>query len=329
MRLMLRLKDAMDASGVANAVQLEKALGLTSFREKVPDLLANNFQRISRRDLHALLTWAFWKDVPLLDVAPHPLWRTFPQAPATLFFDDIFNAREVQGRMIEAIERRRGRVRGLRDQSSIEDIRRRMKTENCVFLGGPVKTPKSEAAYSFLCGAEPFDESPANRAKLEVIFTGCGWSLPNERSSWALNVDEMSGCGLRVQTRKRKVLLPVTRYRDAQTLLRGGRGGIDAGVLVACRRPLGTDQEVTTIILAGMSSVATRALVDEMIWETADFPEDELPEGTPVTLLLRLPFTIDAKTREKKLSPRGRMWFPLDTSAKAWNKIEPRHREEE
>jgi hypothetical protein len=314
MRVALRVAEALTSAGI-RPNQLEAELDISE--DRIREFMSGQFKQISRRDLNILATWAKLYGIQLVDWTLHPIWSTFVDRPTAIFVESIRKDTGVADDLQRAVHALGGSVDLWRDQPSEDsaDITNKMRTFNTIFVGAPKRNRKSEIAYTALCHATPFDEASENRRKLGFLFAGEKWVTPGMLSAWALNATDQTDFGLSVG----QSILPVTYFKGDDAAFRQAEGrGVEAGALVVARRPLGTDQNVTSIIIAGYTSLGTAEVAKELMWETVDLEEKDLAPGNVVTRILRVPFRKSLGAVIKVPQRGGREWFHLDSPTEDW-----------
>lgn len=130
-------------------------------------------------------------------------------------------------------------------------------------------------ALALLFGAEPFNPEPENRDRIPVHFLGM---IPDKnRKSASVEGGSRHGLAVRVQDGEPRKFLKADWIPAAEYAAFEGEGQ-DVAILVCCNRPLGTDNDVTTIMIAGYSGPATLFAAQAA---TAGNIPDLRPEQTP------------------------------------------------
>lgn len=243
--------------------------------------------RLDRDVLHRLVFFAHAHGRQLFQVEPHPMWETFVKKHDIAIFrggkkEDADVERCLHRYLDERFDSSASAVAG-----SPSDL---MKQRNCIIIGSPKHNRASEIALALLWGAEPNDGSPKNQERIPFHFAGM--ELSSGLDSALVTRDSSLGYGINVldpKTEERRLLkvdwLPPDEYKSSM------KSGQDVAVLVACYRPLGTSEPVTTIVISGYTYLstleATRAL------ECGNIPElnPSATPGKPCIAVMKFEFT--------------------------------------
>jgi hypothetical protein len=235
----------------------------------------------------------------------HPVWRTFENSK-----DPIVIIRGPGGVDASVEVLLRDHFRQLHSATEAQlangNVENIMISRNCVIVGSPKLNPACEIAMARLWGAEPYDSRKANRDRIPVHFLGI---KPEPATRGSSILEESSRYGLNVQPpgeKKRRFVrmdwIPQERFESAT-----GKGQ-DAATVVSCFRPLGTEAEVTTIIIAGYTGLATLVAAQQATNEKLpEFDPNEDP-GRPCFSILKFGY--------EKHPRRGRSSYDLRSCEK-------------
>ncbi len=296
---------------------LAKELGINLAH--VRRLHDGSWSSISRSDLQAVMSWAKKHDRQVLTVEPSPLWQTLPESDVLLVrgLDDDGNPlrsdSQVEALLVGSLKDAGCHVDiVVSDKISSVEVEQAMQERNCIFIGSPKHNQASEHSMAAMFGLKAGDLSAANvrRAPFEFVL-----DEESRRPSAFCNAKSSGGAiGVRIRTSGAKSgssghLMRVD-YHAAAGPVRAKNKGNDVGVLVVCRQPLGTSQNVTTIVLAGYSGFATQDMAQDIVADGLRIEKRDVLPGQPVIRVLAAKFkktTRRFEERERVL--KGRRWY--------------------
>jgi hypothetical protein len=315
-QLELRLAALMDRLGLDDK-GLAAELHLTPIQ--VQRLRTDQWSTIKRADLQTLLCWARRHEEEILSVQPSPVWRTLQNAEVVVFRgrdaenNPLPSDSRAEGELIEALKSAgcKIRPRSLEVGADPSEVTSAMRDTNCVFIGSPKYNVATEIALASMCQIQPSVASDENRRKAPFCFVWDGsvptsaFALP-KTSQEKLGVYLFTSSGSTARTRHH---VPID-WRTARDYARWTGKGRDAGILVACNRPLGTEVDVTTIVLAGYSGFATFDMAVDFARNGLRIESREVCPGKPVFRVLSAPFRKTSRHGDsrRRLS-KGRRWF--------------------
>lgn len=261
--------------------------------------------RVGKSNLTKLYAFARRHDFTLFEVEPHAIWRHFEKNPTLILRGEKPADTEVEALMSRFLRLKLGADLATRTGlSDIDEVRRQMLSKNCLILGSPKGNPASEIALSLLWEAEPFSAAKANRDRVPIHF--CGMKpKPGSRESTLLRDGDFFGLDVKVPSRERRQRVPVDwipeeRYWEAEEEM------MDCAAIVACARPLGTEEDVTTIVIAGFSALATLIAAEKATSEELPIARAHMKKsGKPVFALLRFRCLKNAVARITGRNPRA------------------------
>jgi hypothetical protein len=262
--------------------------------------------RLERSALHKLCLFAHSHGVDAFRIEPHPIWRSFGDSEALLFRGPKKADVPVEKHLIEYFERLNCEIDSSTSFSSLDE---KMREHNCVIIGSPKANRASELALTLLWGAEPFESSVKNREKIPIGFHGMQTdgtepsALLQESTRHAISI-------LPPGSKERSFLkidwIPPEKFGPYKGI------GQDAAVLVVCNRPLGTTKDVTTIVIAGYTGLATLVAAQEATYkEIPDLQPDETP-GQPALAALKFRY------KKKKQYKRADNLRTLEEGSTKW-----------
>lgn len=293
----------------------ELGINLAHFRR----LREDNWTTISRPELQKLLCWGKRHGADLLTVEPSPVWRTLPGKQVVLLrgCDPSGNALpsdlQAEARLLEELKAEDCIVKHM-SSAEIDAVKVKglMKASNCIFIGSPKHNAATEHALAALWGLTPHDSRLANRSKAPVQFA---WAKDSMRRTSAFSHSDGRNCGVYVSAsggrgRERTEYCVPADWMPADEYRRWTGRGRDAGILVVCRNPLGTEMAVTSIVLAGFSGFATVDMASDLVSDSLLVESDAVTPGRPVlralsTLYKKPSIKDDSRVRISK----GRRWF--------------------
>ncbi len=253
--------------------------------------------RLSRKALYNLTLFAHSKGFTkgIFEVRPLPFWQSFEGQDVIVHREyRSWDAKgEVQLReffsklnskpLVEALS---GDTLAQEKEWLIEKISTQMRNYNCVFIGSPKCSLATEIALSLIWGAEPFDSSPSNVAKVPLHFLGM---QPEHRYRASAMIEGGNQTGFRIKLSKtgQSIFVPVDRL-PTESYLRSSKEGCDASAVVVCSQPLETSNPVTTIVISGYTGLATSLAIDTLIY--GDPSIEVLEVGRPQIAALRFKY---------------------------------------
>lgn len=285
------LRDIKEEWDLSRA-DLQKELGLDA--RTIDKLLKDDDidqWRLDRSKLHQLVLFAHAHGYELFRVVPHPIWRSFEGKEVAIFRGSGKADAPVEDHLTKHFERLHAQTHSSTVPDGIEEA---MKTKNCVVIGSPKANRASEIALSLLWGAEPFGKEEANRDRIPVHFLGM---TDQGGPSAILQQSSRHGLNVRIPNSKaRKYIkvdwLPAERYGAYKG------DGQDAAVLVACYQPLGTTEDVTTIVIAGYTGLSTLVAAQEATSKRIPEIQPEETPGEPCFATLK--FTYRKRSQKRK-----------------------------
>jgi hypothetical protein len=271
MRVLCLLREIQERTGLTKA-ELEQELDMDP--RTINKLLEDSDKepwRLDRDALHRYLLFAHDRGADAFRVEADPIWRTFEKSERVLILRGPGRADvSVEDHLIKYFGRLRARSHTTTSDQGVEEA---MRSQNCVFIGSPKANPASEHAFALLWGVEPFDSRAKKRDRIPVHFLGMNAETPSallrENGKHGLSV-QVPGAGERSYLKVD--WLPPEEYAPYQGV------GQDAAVLAVCHRPLGTQENVTTIVIAGYTGLATLTATKQATFKKIP---DLLPAATP------------------------------------------------
>lgn len=283
-------------------------------------IYSGGFSAISRYELQSLLTWAATKDAPLFILRRHPALETFTHDQPALIFSPRGHSAAVRsadirldGDLVEFLGREIGAQAQFPTAHSHKRVRRLLKTHNCIFHGGPRHNLATESAICALWNAEPF-VAPRDDPRENHVPFGITWPEGFQPSSESAFDRPFPAPTLGVTLNS--TLFPdgpnhfkADYWSDDDAYFNAHGVFRDCGVLIVCRRPLGTQQDVTTIILAGYSGPSTLDMGSQIMSELCPMdPSDLEPYGSPLLAIRETGFRTTRGTSVRSLRRRGTRW---------------------
>lgn len=310
-----RLSSLMEAHQVDEKT-LAAELGVN--RAHVHRLKDDQWRQISRSDLQALMCWGEKLKKRVFAVEASPLWRTFDDADVALFRgrDDsgnpISSDSQVEGMLIEALGKERCRVEVINgDQMDPDQVGKAMRTKNAIFIGSPKHNLATENALAALWCLTPGNDSPENAKKAPFQFL---WDSDLRRASaFGARKRGTEKIGVRMSVagakNSRGHHVPVDWLAPEHYARWNGKGR-DAGVLVICHKPLGTECNVSSVILAGYSGFATQDMATDFIDDGLRIESGDVQPGHPVIRVLAARYKkVGTRHEKRQRVSKGRRWF--------------------
>lgn len=257
MRVLCTLGEIQDELGMKKA-DLERELGMDS--RTVDKLIADSPDdpwRLDRDMLHRYFLFARAHGFEPFRVEPHAIWERFQDSQATIFRGPKKADVPVENHLVKYFERLRCEVNTSTTPEGIEEA---MRERNCVVIGSPKGNKASEIALALLWDAKPFQGDSKNREKIPICFLGM--DAEHAGSSALLQESSRHGFDIKIPGSEQRGYLKVDWLSpDKFGPYRGS--GQDAAVLVVCNRPMGAEKDVTTIVIAGYTGLATLVAAQE------------------------------------------------------------------
>ena len=295
---MLRvIQEALDLT----KVELQRELDMD--RRTIDKLIADTEDdpwRLDRGALHRYFLFAHSHGYDPFQIEPHEIWKSFKDSEATIFRGPNKADVPVENHLVKYFERISCEVNttiSSADPTEEAVIRETMREQNCVIIGSPKANPASEVVLSLLWQAEPFKEDVGNREKIPISFLG----MHRERKEPSALLQDGARHGIYIRTpesRERKLLkvnwLPLEKFGPHKG------SGQDAAVLVGCYQPMGTEKEVTTIVIAGYTGLATLVAAQEVTYkEIPELRPEEMP-GRPCLAALKFRYKKRPQSQYKR-----------------------------
>lgn len=317
MKLVVSLDEIMKRIKKSDAA-LERELCIN--REHIRKIRNGTFKSITRRELQTLMEWAQRHGSnQLFTLEPHPIWGSFDgkreirvlrgegATNNALIWDN-----RVEGSLLNFFNRLEWPVKTRTVALSPQQVYSLMKKYNCVFIGSPKYNPMTEIALAALWQVEPFNASKANREKLPFLFVWEDGTAKQIKSAFVQPPCDQRKAGLYVNPGDgvtKPQFLEVT-WSPLEKYMEWHGTGRDAGVLVVCRRPLETSHDVTTIVVAGYTGLATAEIARDLVEGSIDIDSAELePAGQPALRFLMLPYLKFQGVDVRKPKIKGRVWI--------------------
>jgi len=271
---------------------------------------------LRRETLYRLLLLGFEHglDRGVFDVRPHELWETFRSAQASIFREDLTWDTSVEKsirRFLQHLDCTPNLAYAGDDE---EEIRRTIRTRNCIFIGSPKANRATEVALALLSGTRPFDSAVDNRGAM--LFQLLGKS-PQHKSGGSAFLGESTWCGIVVRDpgKDHPHRVKVDWLSDEE--LRGpARTGHDAAAIVVCRKPLGTVSDVTTVAICGYTGLATQEAAEQLIQGNPPISPEQLTSSENIGIVYTFQFKKRAYSGPRNLDglkvpvPKSGRWHP-------------------
>lgn len=285
MRVLCILREIQDQLGLSKT-DLERELSMDP--RTIEKLLADSDRdpwRLDRDMLHRYVLFAHEHGFEAFRVEPHPIWKNFENSEEISIFRGPKKADvPVESLLVKYFERLNSQTHATTVAEGVEDS---MKQHNCVFIGSPKSNRATEMALALLWEARPFDSQAKNCDRIPIHFLGMSSEQAN--TSALLRESSRHGFGIQIPgTTRRSYLkvdwLPPERYPSHQG------DGQDGAVLVVCHCPLGTQKNVTTVVIAGYTGLATLVAAKEATYKKIPDLEPEATPGQPCFGVLKFRF---------------------------------------
>jgi hypothetical protein len=287
MQVICLLREIQERLDLTKA-DLKRELGIDA--RALDKLLADSDDdpwRLDRDVLHRLFLFAHEHGFEQpFRVEPNPIWKDFEDSEGARIFRGTRKSDvPVESHLLRYLERLHSEK--THSTTTFDGVEEAMKLSNCVFIGSPKASPASEIALARLWDAEPFDDQSKNRGRIPIHFLGM---RPEQKPTSAL-LEESTRHGFNIQcpgVNGRSYLkvdwLPLEKYAPYKG------SGQDAAILVICRQPLGTKENVTTILIAGYTGLSTLVAAQEITSKKIpDLKAEEHP-GQPCFAALKFRF---------------------------------------
>jgi hypothetical protein len=294
MRVVCMLRAIKDELGLDNR---ELAKRLATDERTIKKVLSDQESkpwRLDRDTLYRYLLLAHENGLEAFKIEPNYVWQALQNR------SDITIIRGATGYDAPVEDHLSRYLRHLNLQTSattaVDGIEDSMKTSNCIIIGSPKSNEASEVALARLWGAEPFDDAPQNQARIPIHFLGM--TPVSGRPSSLLLDGSCYGFSLQLPGEAKRRFLRVD-WLPVEKFWLSHKEGQDAAVLVVCHRPLGTEQDVTTVVIAGYTSLSTLEAAREATYKNIPILEAIKDPGQAYFSLLKFDFN-------KKKSQRAR-----------------------
>lgn len=277
--------------------------------------------RLDREALHRYFLFAHSHGEEPFKIEPHAIWKSFENSEATIFRGPNKADVPVENHLVKYFDKIGCDVNTAISSSgpaATEAIREAMREQNCVIIGSPKANPASEVALASLWRAEPFKGDGKNREKIPISFLGM--QRENGEPSSLLQDGPRHGLNiLTPESRERNFLkvkwLPLDKFAQYKG------AGQDAAVLVCCYRPMGTEKEVTTIVIAGYTGLSTLVAAQEATYKEIPELRPEEKPGYPCLAVLKFRYK---KRPQYKRRALDNLRIPEEGSSKwapPWNEF--------
>jgi hypothetical protein len=244
--------------------------------------------RLSRGSLHRYFLFAHRHGIEPFKIEPHAIWKNFENSEVTIFRGPTPADVPVESHLVEYLKNLHCQVRTSIASNGLDDgIEGAMQNKNCVFIGSPKANPATEVAIASLWGALPFNAKAENRARIPIRFVGMQTD-PGATSS-LLEESTRHGIAVSIPTVNKRAFLK-TDWMPPEKFGPFKGTGEDSAVLVVCERPLGAQKDVSTIVIAGYTGLATLTAAQEATYERIPDFQPEATPGQPCIAALRFTF---------------------------------------
>lgn len=306
---MRRLRSNLDAVMTAQRIKntkLATELGLT--RNHVSLIRRGQFDAISRKELTLLMRWMSQHGggQPLFELVDDPVWSTFESKQAVI----LRGAARADARLESVVTDWLATADceadphiGKKTARKLVDL---MRARNCVFLGSPAGNPNTGVALRELLSV--------SRSKKEAVppfrFAWPAWAQHESRGPFEFQDPEgRTGLFLDPHRKGRFDYLIEVDQRKPKDYQKWEGEGWDAGVVIVCRRPFDTQEDVTTIIMAGYTALSTIQIGEHLSGGTVPIGAEDL--GPPGSLAVRyLSFSYRKTGRNDRVPRKANLkWF--------------------
>lgn len=317
MRLIFDIESLREALEMS-ASEFTAASGIGS--RTYAKIVANKQEwRLNRTQLEKLSILTFRAGMAGLpfSLEHNAIWGTFHDRSATFYRGTPQSDVDIESALslyLKNIGLKKPLTHIVRTPPDPEEIRRAMMATNCIFVGGPKSNPATEVAMCLLYKAKPFEVR--EREKLPVHILGMTPEITAE--STVLVGGNEHGFSVAHGKGRKKIYVHWVAPEDYSKARKDE--GVDAAIVVVCRSPLGTEKPVTTVIIAGYRSLATRAVAAQLTLGRPPLDEQQLAKPGKVHLLgYRFYFRKPRGTYQSTADPRKEVrgtgkWIPIDTN---------------
>jgi hypothetical protein len=306
---------------------LEKRTGIN--REHIAQVRDGNFKTISYRELHVFMGLANQAGMELFTLRHHPIWNSFKGTSVKLIREggQSIWASKVESQLAvfflseaQNLACRAEPIIGLHNTPEVLNL---MKTHNCIFTGSVKYNKATEIALAALWDMQAFVSTNENLKKAPLAFAFPEWSEGRGESAFVEPLTTSQRPGLYINnvsgSAKKRHFLELTYISPPEYRMWSGLGW-DGGLLVVCRRPLQTKADVTTIIIAGYTGIATSEMAREVTQESINIGAKELEAERPIVRYFRFRFRKTAGDDQPDRIMKGRQWFyPTERGLKTLN----------
>lgn len=306
MRVRCTLREIKEDLGMS-IDDLERVLGIDARTvSKILQDDGGNWQ-LTRDKLYKFMLFAHEHGHKAFEIEPHPIWRTFEESVEEIAFFRGSNPMDapVEDHLRQYFENLDATTRSSTESVGLEDA---MKTRNCIIIGSPKLNSASEKAFALLWGANAFDSTERNRELIPVHFLGMT-SDPRQKSA-VLVYSTRHGLLIKIPGAQKRRFVPVD-WLPPEKHEKSTADGQEAAVLVACNRPLGTTNDVTTVILAGYTGMSTLEIAREATYRRIPEMHPSLNPGIPQLAIVKFRF----KKRAKRTKSKKGLRSPIPNSA--------------
>jgi hypothetical protein len=268
--------------------ELARAIGVDP--RSAQKLIDDKKWELRRETLHKLLLLGFDHGFErgVFEVRHHELWDTFKAAEASIYRADVTWDPRVETSIREFLTHLDCTSTIASANQSEEEIREALRSRNCVFVGSPKANPAAEVALALLHGARPFDPSETNREKMAVTLIG---KTERHRDGRSAVLSSGTSCCILLRVPGRRPVRVKVDWLSDDDFKGPGCTGQEAAAVVLCRKPLGTPANVTTIVVAGYSGLATQQAAEELIHGEPPITQEQLDSpGVPILLAYTFQF---------------------------------------
>jgi len=300
MRVLCMLREIRDTLALSKA-DLVKELEIDprTLDKLLSDDEGENW-RLDRETLYRYLLFAHAHGVEAFRIAPHPIWKTFENAQNIQIFRGSNRADgPVEVYLNSYFERLHASTFSHTVSDGLEDA---MKQCNCVIIGSPKANEASEMALSLLWGAQPFGGSPEDRGRVPIQFLGMEPEYP--KPSTLLAESSRRGISVRIPPSPQPKFVRVD-WLSSEKFGPSTKDGQEAAILVVCHRPLGTEKDVTTVVIAGYTGTSTLEATREVTYKKIPDLDPTATPGQPCFAVLKFTFKKKPQHRKSTFDPRS------------------------
>lgn len=313
----------LEALGDDSAADLQERFGIN--KRHIAQFRQDRWGVTSRRELQILMSFAHQYGFSFLTLEPDQIWKTFDVGEAATFLSGAGRGgrRGMRDEDIAAMKLLSGEGIHLDTPENDGEVApTTMLERNCVLIGSPKYNAASDLALRSLAADT---QRTGSFQHIPFKFVWNDWQSVGKESAFCAQSTEDGRVGLEValpsfpsRSRKRKAQQlgaidekAVRVFLSADLESTGKDYGWDFGVFVLCRHPLGTDAEVTTVLLGGLSAYATKEIARELSLGLLFLDFSHVAPGVPLWRILCCPWK--RKGRSITAHAGGRRWLnPLD-----------------